>query len=153
MTTLNSKAATETDRPTGACTLCDVVKPDERALRDHVLNVHPDEHCGLYHQQPCQTDRRERYAVAIHDAMESDLSLGDQEPAYQALIARAAEAAMARADAEIPTVLRMAADVAESLRQFEPATGARKSAQVSENVGILRVAEALRRLADEAASA
>lgn len=46
------------------------------------------------------SDRRERYATAIHDAMEPDLSLGDQEPAYQALIARAAEAAEALADAE-----------------------------------------------------
>ena len=45
-------------------------------------------------------DRGERYAIAIHDAMETDLSLGDQEPAYQALIARAAEAAEALADAE-----------------------------------------------------
>lgn len=43
--------------------------------------------------------------------------------------------------------LLRAADIAESLRQFEPATGARKSAQVSENVGILRVAAELRRLA------
>jgi hypothetical protein len=47
--------------------------------------------------------------------------------------------------------LREAADIAESLRQFEPAYGARKSAQVSENVGILRVADKLRRLAVEAA--
>ncbi|MFE6355908.1 hypothetical protein ACFVOO_24005 [Streptomyces rochei] len=45
------------------------------------------------------TPLRERYATAIHDAMEPDLSLVDQEPAYQALIARAAEAAMALADA------------------------------------------------------
>jgi hypothetical protein len=45
-------------------------------------------------------------------------------------------------------ILREAADVAESQRQFKPATGARWSAQVSENVGILRVAEELRRLAD-----
>jgi hypothetical protein len=53
--------------------------------------------------------------------------------------------------AALPTdrtaVLREAADIAESLRQFEPATGARWSAQVSENVGILRVAAELRRLA------
>lgn len=54
---------------------------------------------------PCQptdqsAERQERYAVAIHDAMESDLSLDDQEPAYQALFARAAEAAVALADAE-----------------------------------------------------
>lgn len=46
-------------------------------------------------------------------------------------------------------VLLWAADFAESLRQFEPAFGARKSAQVSENVGILRVADALRRTAAE----
>ena len=37
----------------------------------------------------------------------------------------------------------------ESLRQFEPATGARKAAQVSENVGILRIATELRRAADQ----
>ncbi|MFE0800105.1 hypothetical protein [Streptomyces sp. NPDC058812] len=162
------------------------------------------------HEQPAsavplppadQTPLRERYATAIHDAMEADLSLVDQEPAYQALIARAAEAAVALADAERTAapvcicghpeerhfedvcqtcgcgdyleprdaaevidrwrqaalkapvdraaVLREAADIAEEQRQFEPAFGARKSAQVSENVGILRVAEELRRMADE----
>ncbi|MFD0035563.1 hypothetical protein ACFVJK_46820 [Streptomyces sp. NPDC127172] len=37
----------------GACTLCDVTKPDEAALRNHVLNVHPDEFCGIYHGQAC----------------------------------------------------------------------------------------------------
>lgn len=47
-----------------------------------------------------QRDRRERYATAIHDAMEPDLSLVDQEPACQALFARAAEAAVALADTE-----------------------------------------------------
>jgi hypothetical protein len=46
-------------------------------------------------------DRRERYVVAIHDAMEPDLSLVDQEPAVQALFARAAEAAEALADTEL----------------------------------------------------
>ena len=51
---------------------------------------------------PDQTavERSERYAVAIHDAMEADLSLVDQEPGMQALFACAAEAAMALADAE-----------------------------------------------------
>lgn len=49
-------------------------------------------------------------------------------------------------------ILREAADIAVGLRQFDPAYGARKSAQISENVGILRVAEALRRRADEAAT-
>ncbi|WP_399554216.1 hypothetical protein OG582_40540 (plasmid) [Streptomyces anulatus] len=48
--------------------------------------------------------------------------------------------------------LRDAADIAESLREFTPAYGARKAAQISENVGILRVAGHLRRLADEAAA-
>jgi hypothetical protein len=56
-------------------------------------------------------------------------------------------AAVLPATTDRGAVLREAADVAESLRQFEPATGARKSAQVSENVGILRVAEELRRRA------
>ncbi|MER6607324.1 hypothetical protein ABT282_15780 [Streptomyces sp. NPDC000927] len=44
-------------------------------------------------------------------------------------------------------VLREAADHAETLRQFDRVTGARWSAQVSENVGILRVADDLRRVA------
>ncbi|WP_318201091.1 hypothetical protein [Streptomyces sp. SCL15-4] len=59
-------------------------------------------------QQPAEAvvvsppaDRADRYATAIHDAMETDLSLVDQEPAFQALIARAAEAAVALADAEL----------------------------------------------------
>ncbi|MGY1500830.1 hypothetical protein ACW4TU_30335 [Streptomyces sp. QTS52] len=47
-------------------------------------------------------------------------------------------------------VLREAADIAEGLRQFERCTGPRRSAQTSENVGILRVADHLRRLAAEA---
>jgi hypothetical protein len=62
---------------------------------------------------PAETARRERYAVAIHDAMEADLSLNDQEPAYQALIARAAEAAVAVADAEITELRALAADATE----------------------------------------
>lgn len=45
------------------------------------------------------------------------------------------------------TTLTEAAAVAESLRQFERTTGPRATAQVSENVGILRVAEELRRRA------
>lgn len=59
-----------------------------------------------------QPDRSERYATAIHDAMETDLSLMDQEPAFQALIARTAEAAMALADAEL------AVPSADQNRQF-----------------------------------
>jgi hypothetical protein len=128
---------------TSPCTLCDVTKPDAHALRDHVLNVHPDDHCRLYHQQPCQQDRRERYMAALLEA--DPYALVERRDDRT----RFADAVMAVADAEFPTVLRLAADVAESLRQFEPATGARKSAQVSENVGILRVADELRRMADE----
>lgn len=48
-------------------------------------------------------------------------------------------------------VLNEAADVAESLRQFERVTGSRGAAQVSENVGVLRVADELRRRANEGA--
>lgn len=44
-------------------------------------------------------------------------------------------------------VLREAADIADAQRQFERTSGPRKSAQVSENVGILRVSDKLRRLA------
>ncbi|MFE6080030.1 hypothetical protein [Streptomyces virginiae] len=40
-------------------------------------------------------------------------------------------------------VMQEAARIALSLRQFEPASGVRGAAQVSENVGILRVADAL----------
>ncbi|MYX14439.1 hypothetical protein GTY67_13635 [Streptomyces sp. SID8374] len=56
------------------------------------------------------------------------------------------------APADRAAVLREAADIAESLREFTPAYGARKSAQISENVGVLRVADHLRRLAGEAAA-
>lgn len=62
-----------------------------------------------------------------------------------ALGSKVDQAGMARA-----AILRGAADVAEDLREFERTVGARKSAQISENVGILRVAKQLRRLADEA---
>ncbi|MFJ6066546.1 hypothetical protein ACIQHU_26320 [Streptomyces tendae] len=59
------------------------------------------------------------------------------------------EARVAQLSVDRAAVLREAADIAEAQRQFEPAYGARKSAQVSENVGILRVAAELRRMADE----
>jgi hypothetical protein len=126
---------------TTTCTLCNVTKPDDRTLRDHVLNVHPDDHCRLYHQQPCQQDRRERYMAAVQQA--GDTAYGNR-PFYEAIV----DAVMAVADAEIPTLLRALADMAEDLRQFEPANGPRKAAQISENVGVLRVAAVLRQLAD-----
>lgn len=63
--------------------------------------VHPHPECPIGQTvKPTTDSRRERYTVAIHDAMESDLSLVDQEPGCQALFARAAEAAAALADAE-----------------------------------------------------
>ena len=55
--------------------------------------------------------------------------------------------AAAVAEAARAVLYREAADVAESLRQFERCTGPRRAAQTSENVGILRVAEELRRQA------
>jgi hypothetical protein len=88
-----------------SCTLCDVAKPDAPALRDHVLNVHPDEFCGIYHQQPCEHDRRERYMAALLDADPYALIERRDDRA------RFADAVMAVADAEVPIVLRMAADV------------------------------------------
>lgn len=71
---------------------------DQAALRDRIA------------------ERPERYAVAIHDAMESDLSLVDQEPGQQALFARAAEAVMALADSEQATLRRKLA-AAEKIRE------------------------------------
>ncbi|MEU5091693.1 hypothetical protein [Streptomyces sp. NPDC021356] len=65
-------------------------------------------------------------------------------------LAAALERKAADRCADRVVALREAAEVAESLRQFEPAFGPRKSAQVSENVGILRVADELRRMADDA---
>ncbi|NED31044.1 hypothetical protein [Streptomyces sp. SID8499] len=61
-----------------------------------------------------------------------------------------AEAEIERLRADRAAVLREAANIAESLRQFEPAFGPRKDAQISENIGIVRVADELRRMADEA---
>ena len=98
-------ATTQTDRPKGACTLCDVIKPDERALQDHVLNVHPDEHCRIYHQQPCQHDRREQYMAALMFADPYSLlsHRGDR--------VRLANAVMAVADTEQAAALHAAADL------------------------------------------
>ncbi|MGW3196272.1 hypothetical protein ACWDBD_17135 [Streptomyces sp. NPDC001118] len=68
----------------------------EGLLRRLAVEAHDT---GTQQQDADLAERKEQYAVAIHDAMESDLSLADQEPGYQALFARAAEAAMALADA------------------------------------------------------
>ncbi|WP_097933345.1 MULTISPECIES: ParB N-terminal domain-containing protein [unclassified Streptomyces] len=68
------------------------------------------------------------------------------------VIARWRQEALSKRDLRRAATLREAADIAEELRQFDPAYGARKAAQISENVGLLRVADALRRLAGEAAA-
>ena len=69
-------------------------------------------------------------------------------PTYRHFL-RQADAVLAVLPAPVDraAVLLEAADVAESLRQFERCTGPRRAAQTSENVGILRVADELRRLA------
>lgn len=94
---------------------------------------------------------RERDAATAEPhrlALSTALGLGTSAP-WDAIRERAAELAVRTAPVDRTAVLREVANIAESLRQFDPATGARKSAQVSENVGILRVAEELRRLAAE----
>ncbi|MGW4250472.1 hypothetical protein [Streptomyces californicus] len=68
------------------------------------------------------------------------------------VIARWRQEALSKRDLRRAATLREAADIAEGLRQFDPAYGARKAAQISENVGVLRVADALRRLAADAAA-
>ncbi|WP_333743538.1 hypothetical protein [Streptomyces ardesiacus] len=87
-----------------------------------------------------EADRLRRDGAALHARAEG---IDKQLAALQKQVA---------APVDRRAVLREAADIAEAQRQFEPAYGARKSAQVSENVGILRVAEHLRRVADEKAA-
>ncbi|MFD7622074.1 hypothetical protein [Streptomyces sp. NPDC059802] len=68
-----------------------------------------------------------------------------QEVGHRAGLRRAIDATRAE-------VLRDAADLLDALRDFSPSYGARKAAQISENVGILRATAELRRMADEAAT-
>lgn len=67
--------------PQRVCSLCGVVKPDGAAMRDHVRNVHPDEFCGLYHEQPCRHGAVGPEPQALSDADElaafRALELGD----------------------------------------------------------------------------
>jgi hypothetical protein len=104
------------------------------------------------------TEQRKR-AEAMERAMESTAADAlkhrgcHRDLMAQCLRAERAEAEVERLRTDQAAVLREAADIAEAQRQFEPAFGARKSAQVSENVGILRVAEELRRMAAEAGPA
>ncbi|WP_354596821.1 hypothetical protein R1Y80_09740 [Streptomyces sp. JL1001] len=72
--------------------------------------------------------------------------------AYARMVLRQEKAIAAPPAPADRAVLREAADIAESLREFTPAYGPRKSAQISENVGVLRVADHLRALAADAAA-
>lgn len=92
-----------------------------------------------------QFDLRDRIANAIGDFMARECTIcGSDYEAADAVLA------VLPAPTDRAAVLLEAADIAESLRQFQPAYEARKSAQISENVGIVRVADRLRRLAREA---
>lgn len=67
-------------------------------------------------------------------------------------IARWRQEALSKRDLRRVATLREAADIAESLCELTPAYGARKAAQISENVGVLRVADHFRALAADAAA-
>jgi hypothetical protein len=118
MTNTSTTVSQTIDQPAGACPLCDIVKPDTAALRDHVLNVHPEEHCGLYHRQPCQQDRRERYMAALLAADPYALVERREDRA------RLANAVMDVADAEIPAVLRAVADLIDGNSEISAAVHA-----------------------------
>jgi hypothetical protein len=113
-----TNTSTTGSQPDGACPVCDVVKPDAAVLRDHVLNVHPEDHCGLYHRQPCEHGRRERYMTALLAADPYALVERREDRA------RLANAVMDEADAEIPAVLRAVADLIDSNSQISAAVHA-----------------------------
>ncbi|MFD7428434.1 hypothetical protein ACFV6Z_15500 [Streptomyces sp. NPDC059818] len=103
------------------------------------------------------TDLRDRIAAALLARLKmATVSKTQPFDAVTSLLAPTevdlADAVLAVLPAPVDraAVLREAADIAETLRQFEPAYGPRKDAQISENVGVLRVADHLRRMADEA---
>ncbi|MFF9003597.1 hypothetical protein ACF1GW_38530 [Streptomyces achromogenes] len=98
--------------------------------------------------EPTETDRRERYATAIHDAMETDLSLVDQEPAFQALIARAAEAAMALADAELAVLPAPDQQAAIRAEAFEEAAIFVRDAHFDNGLTVQEITTALGHTAD-----
>ncbi|MCX5522629.1 hypothetical protein OG342_07090 [Streptomyces bobili] len=107
-------------------------------------------HAAVSAGQAPATDRtalRERIAQALADAT------GARWPAQAFLTEADAVLAVLPETTDRAAVLREAAAIAEGQRQFEPAYGARWAAQVSENLGCLRVADELRRLADAPAAA
>ncbi|WP_393075162.1 hypothetical protein [Streptomyces sp. LN704] len=125
---------------------------DYRNLATIGMGIADAEQTELRRAHVDQAALRDRIAEALagHAGSKAFLADGTEwEHARAAWYAHAdAVLAVLPATADQAAILREAADVAESLRQFEPATGARWSAQVSENVGILRVADELRRMAD-----
>ncbi|CAL9662381.1 hypothetical protein [Streptomyces sp. enrichment culture] len=85
------------------------------------------------------------FVSPLSDAVPEGVELSDHlADAVLAVLPEQVDRAAVRAE-----TLLEAADIAESLRQFQRTTGSRSAAQVSENVGILRVTEKLRRLASE----
>ncbi|WP_199888837.1 hypothetical protein, partial [Streptomyces badius] len=98
--------------------------------------------------------RRADAVMAVADAEQASLRAEAEglDEALRGAISASEKAAAPPAPADRAAVLREAADIAESLREFTPAYGARKSAQISENVGVLRVADHFRALADDAAA-
>lgn len=108
------------------------------ALADTEIKSARDELSGAYTGAAALRDEvAELRAVRTELIRQRDQIAMDTVKALPAPVGRAA-------------VLRETADHAESLRQFDPVYGARKGAQISENLGILRVADSLRRMADEA---
>lgn len=115
----------------------------EETEREHAAGIHT--HCGLTCEVDLPTEHLRNFIIAK--------GYPGTAGALDELLRRAATPAVAPTAppaADRATLLRELADVAETLRQFEPAYGPRKDAQVSENVGVLRVADHFRRLADEA---
>ncbi|MFB6424670.1 hypothetical protein ACFCXC_14940 [Streptomyces microflavus] len=102
---------------------------------------------------PSPTAQADLLVTEMHRlALSEALGLGTGAP-WDAIRERAAELAVAPpAPADRAAHYREAADIAESLREFNSPSLARNAAQVSENVGILRVADRLRRLAVDAAA-
>jgi hypothetical protein len=86
------------------------------------------------------------YAVAPEEVIGEHSSMNCPWENALDLITPMAEVEKLRAElaAARTAAFREAADIAEGLRQFERTTGPRAAAQVSENVGILRVADELR---------
>ncbi|MZF56910.1 hypothetical protein GTX53_24280 [Streptomyces sp. SID5594] len=111
----------------------------EATARDHAAGDH--QHCGITCEVEMPTDHLRNFVIAK--------GYPGTAGALDELLRRAAAPP---APADRAAHYREAADIAESLREFNSPSLARNAAQVSENVGILRVADHLRALADGAAA-